>query len=112
MLSYFFSFAKSKKAEPDSAEHYQQSISTIKTQLKGLIGQNLFTYDVYYEVTNEQNPVYLRALQAFSDGSFVKYGIEQQKPEKSKNKASKLIKNTPGKPEKMIEPEPAQIKTD
>ncbi len=113
LLSAFYDFAKGKKAEPDSAEHYNQSIPTIKSQLKGLIGQNLFTYDIYYEVTNELNPVYIRALEAFTDGSFEKYGIKQdasQKPKKGNIK--KVSKNTSGKQDDVLNPEPAQIKTE
>lgn len=71
----FIEFAKGKKAEPDSAEVYTQSIPTIKNQLKGLIGQNLFDYSVYYKITNLYNPIFTRALLAFSDGSFKKYNI-------------------------------------
>ena len=61
----------------------------IQAQLKGLIGQNLFSYDVYHEIVNKLNPIYLRALNAFSDGSFVKYGILQDKPVKTKKTKTK-----------------------
>ncbi|QQR96859.1 MAG: hypothetical protein IPK18_08000 [Sphingobacteriales bacterium] len=54
-----------KKAEPDSAEVYTNSIPTIKNQLKGLIGQNLFNYNIYYQITNPQNPIYAKALADF-----------------------------------------------
>lgn len=40
-----------------------------------MIGQDIWSGD-FYQITNEQNPVYLRALSAFKDGSFEKYGIE------------------------------------
>lgn len=77
LLDEFINFAKEKKAEPDSAEVYTNSIPTIKNQLKGLIGQNLFNYNIYYQITNPQNPIYAKALAAFSDGSFKKFGILQ-----------------------------------
>ncbi|MFN8282951.1 MAG: S41 family peptidase [Chitinophagales bacterium] len=77
LLNQFFAFGKTKKAEPDSAENYTRSIPTITNQLKGLIAQDLFNSSAYYQVTNIQNPIYVRALNAFTDGSFQKFGIQQ-----------------------------------
>lgn len=74
-LHQFYAFAKTKNVEPDSAENFTKSIPTIENQLKGLIAQNLWNTSAYYQITNEQNPIYLRALSAFTDGSFQKYGI-------------------------------------
>lgn len=93
LLQKFYAFAKDKKAEPDSAEVWSQSIPTIKSQLKGLIGQDLFNSSVYWQVTNLQNPIYLRALNAFTDGSFQKYKIAEEKTEKKKptKKTGKLM---------------------
>ena len=71
----FFDFAKSKKTTPDSAENISKSIPVINNQLKGLLAQSLFNTSAYYQITNEQNPIYLRALKTFTDGSFQKYGI-------------------------------------
>ncbi|HNF48278.1 MAG TPA: S41 family peptidase [Chitinophagales bacterium] len=82
LLQKFYAFAKDKKAEPDSAEVWSQSIPTIKSQLKGLIGQDLFNSSVYWQVTNLQNPIYVRALNAFTDGSFQKYKITEEKADK------------------------------
>lgn len=75
LLSKFYAFAKNKKAEPDSAEVWSQSIPTIKNQIKGLLGQDLFNSSVYWQIANLQNPIYVRALNAFSDGSFQKFNI-------------------------------------
>jgi carboxyl-terminal processing protease len=75
-LTKFYDFAKAKKVEPDSAENFTRSIPTIKNQLKGLIAQDLWNGGIYYQITNEQNPIYIRALNAFSDGSFDKFGVE------------------------------------
>lgn len=75
-MNKFYDFAKAKKVEPDSAENYSKSIPTMQNQLKGLLAQSLFNSSAYYQITNEQNPIYVRALNAFSDGSFQKYGIE------------------------------------
>ena len=92
LLQKFYAFAKDKKAEPDSAEVWSQSIPTIKSQLKGLIGQDLFNSSVYWQVTNLQNPIYVRALNAFTDGSFQKYKITVEKADKrnSSKKTGKL----------------------
>ncbi|HNL85204.1 MAG TPA: hypothetical protein PKO18_08195, partial [Chitinophagales bacterium] len=92
LLQKFYAFAKDKKAEPDSAEVWSQSIPTIKSQLKGLIGQDLFNSSVYWQVTNLQNPIYVRALNAFTDGSFQKYKITEEKADKrnSSKKTGKL----------------------
>lgn len=91
LLNKFYAFAKSKKVEPDSTENYTKSIPTIKNQLKGLIAQDLFNGSAYYQITNEQNPIYIRALNAFTDGSFQKYGIVTN-PDKSLNAKSSKIK--------------------
>lgn len=42
-----------------------------------MIAQDLFNSSAYYQVTNIQNPIYVRALNAFTDGSFQKFGIQQ-----------------------------------
>lgn len=76
LTNNFYAFAKTKKVEPDSAENYMRSIPTIELQLKGLIAQDLFNGSAYYQITNEQNPIYVRALQTFTDGSFQKFGIK------------------------------------
>ncbi len=106
LLDKFYAFAKTKKVEPDSAENFIRSISTIKNQLKGYIGQDIWSGGIFYQVTNEQNPVYLRALSAFKDSSFQKFGIETvdaKKKEESviekmrKNKASRKTKKNDSK---------------
>ncbi len=74
-METFYAYAKTKKVEPDSAENYSKSIPTIQNQLKGLLAQNLWNSSAYYQVTNEQNLIYLRALATFTDGSFQKFGI-------------------------------------
>lgn len=75
-MNQFYAFAKAKKVEPDSAENYERSIPTIHNQLKALLAQSLWNSSAYFQISNEQNPIYIRALNAFSDGSFQKYGIE------------------------------------
>lgn len=91
---------KNKKVEPDSAENYIRSIPTIKNQLKGLIAQDLFNGSAYYQITNEQNPIYIRALNAFSDGSFQKFGIVANDDKSLKNKVSNNKKEKKSKKKK------------
>lgn len=96
-LQSFYDFAKAKKAEPDSAENFQRSVPTITNQLKALLAQNLWNSSAYYQIANEQNPIFIKALQAFTDDSFKKYGIEKVedknkvvvKPKIKKNKKKK-----------------------
>ena len=92
LINKFYAFAKAKKVEPDSAENYMRSIPTIEMQLKGLIAQDLFNGSAYYQITNEQNPIYVRALSAFTDGSFQKLGIVTADAKKSENKKTILNK--------------------
>ena len=93
-LEQLYAYAKTKSAVPDSAENYSQSIPTIQNQLKGLIAQNLFNTNAYYQITNEQNPIYIRALRAFSDGSFNKYNIEEEKKQPVVKKKKKIIQRS------------------
>jgi carboxyl-terminal processing protease len=90
-LSTFYAFAKTKKVEPDSAENFSRSIPTIQNQLKGLLAQSLWNTSAYYQITNEQNPIYLRALKTFTDGSFQKYGIETFSDKKDDKKKAQPV---------------------
>jgi len=99
-LNKFYAFAKNKKVEPDSAENYIRSIPTIKNQLKGLIAQDLFNGSAYYQITNEQNPIYIRALNTFTDGSFQKFGIVANDDKSLKNKAPNNKKEKKSKKKK------------
>jgi carboxyl-terminal processing protease len=92
LLNAFYAFGKTKKAEPDSAENFTRSIPTIKNQLKGLIGQDLWNSSAYYQITNIQNPIFVRALQTFSDGSFQKYSIVSVNEEQQVQKKKKPLK--------------------
>jgi len=91
-LAQVFEYAKTKKVVSDSAENYSKSIPTIKNQLKGLLAQNLFNTSAYYQVTNEQNLIFLRALKAFTDGSFKKFKIDTFDDKKGKVAPKSTIK--------------------
>ena len=56
-------------------EEFNQSKFAIETRLKALIGRNLFDYSVFYQVVNDLNPAYLRAVKILQDGSFEKMNL-------------------------------------
>ena len=97
LLNKFYAFAKDKKVEPDSSENFTRSIPTIKNQLKGLIAQDLFNGSAYYQITNEQNAIYVRALKAFTDGSFQKFGIATNSEKSVEKKSDKKKKEKKAK---------------
>jgi len=91
-LNTFYQFATDKKITLDSLENYTRSIPTIANQLKALIAQDLFNSSAYYQVANTQNPIFIKALQAFSDGSFQKFKIGNLTPVVEKNISKTLGK--------------------
>ncbi|MDB5227604.1 MAG: carboxy-terminal processing protease precursor [Bacteroidota bacterium] len=101
-LGRFFAFAKNKKIEPDSAENYIKSIPTIQNQLKGLIAQDLWNASAYYQVTNEQNPIYVRAMKSFYDGSFQKFNIQTASLDDGKTDKKKASATDKTKEKKQI----------
>ena len=90
-LSKFYAFGKTKKVEPDTLENFSRSVSTMQNQLKGLIAQDLWSVSTYYQITNEQNPIFVRALKAFTDGSFEKFNIERN----GKESNTEIKRSTP-----------------
>ncbi len=92
-LQTFYDYAKGKKVEPDSAENFSKSIPVIQMQLKGFIAQNLWNTSAYFQVTNPIDPIYKKALAAFSDGSFKQLDATPATPLNPKKKpATKKIK--------------------
>lgn len=53
-------------------EDWKISKDAIAIRTKALIGRNLFDYTVFYQVINELNPAYKRALEVLEDGTFEK----------------------------------------
>lgn len=92
-LQTFYDYAKGKKVEPDSAENFSKSIPVIQMQLKGFIAQNLWNTSAYFQVTNPIDPIYKKALAAFSDGSFQQLDATPATPlNPKKTPATKKIK--------------------
>jgi len=53
-------------------EEYLRSEAAMKTRIKAMIGRNLFDYKVFYQIINDLNPAFKRAIELFEDGTFEK----------------------------------------
>jgi carboxyl-terminal processing protease len=51
-------------------EEYKRSEQAIKVRIKAMMGRNLYDYKVFYEIINELNPAFQRAIKVFDDGTF------------------------------------------
>ena len=72
-----------EKKEIQSKEDYSASIYNMKLQLKALIGQNLFDSKIYYQIINELDPIYRKALEVIQEKNYCKL-LEPAKKKKSK----------------------------
>ncbi len=73
----FLAFGKTKKADPGT-ENYSKSLPTISYNLKALIGQYLFDSKIYYQIINELNPIYKKAVESLKGDDFKEYGIKSK----------------------------------
>ena len=68
-----------KYGEKEGVKKDDKALSTsgnyIKTELKALVARQLFQNDGFYEVVNEDNNTYQKALQTLKDNEFEKMGI-------------------------------------
>lgn len=71
MLESFVRYGESQGVKKDD-KGLQTSGGYIRNQLKALIARHLFRNEGYYQVVNEYNKAYQRALQTFEDGTFEK----------------------------------------
>jgi carboxyl-terminal processing protease len=53
-------------------EDFERSKRAIEIRLKALIGRNLYDYNVFYEVINDLNPAFRKAVEVLKDGTFEK----------------------------------------
>ncbi|HNQ13532.1 MAG TPA: S41 family peptidase [Bacteroidia bacterium] len=74
LMAKFKANAEKEKVEFNDTE-FARSETFIRTQLKALIGRNLFGNDVYFEVMNELSPPFHKALEVMSDGTFERMKI-------------------------------------
>jgi carboxyl-terminal processing protease len=73
-------YAESKEVEFDEAG-YENSEEVIEIRLKALIARNLYDYSTFYQVINELNATYNRAIKALQDGTFEKLDLAYSKLE-------------------------------
>ncbi|MFZ6052538.1 S41 family peptidase [Halocola ammonii] len=73
-------YAESKEVEFDEAG-FENSEEVIEIRLKALIARNLYDYSTFYQVINELNATYNRAIEALQDGTFEKLDLAYSKLE-------------------------------
>ncbi len=76
-LTEFIKFAKKKKIETDSVD-VQNLDPILKVQIQALIARNLWDTGAYFEVINELNDAYVRALEVIKDNTFDELKIAYQ----------------------------------
>lgn len=74
LMQEFKNKANAEGVEMNESE-FLRSQPFIKTQLKALIGRNMFGNDVYFEVMNELSPAFHKALEIMNDGTFERMKI-------------------------------------
>ena len=71
MMSDLVAAADKEKVKYDEAQ-FQTSREWIRIRTKALIARNLFDNGAFYQVINELNPSYLKAIEVLHDGTFDK----------------------------------------
>ena len=66
LMSELLDMAKAEKIEYNE-EEYNRSKALIKLQIKALIARDLYDMGQYFQIINDDNPSYLRALQLIND---------------------------------------------
>ncbi|HAC22107.1 MAG TPA: peptidase S41, partial [Porphyromonadaceae bacterium] len=66
MLDDLLALAAAEKIEFNQ-EQYDKALPLIKLQIKALIARDLYDMGAYYEIINEVNDAYLKALQLIKD---------------------------------------------
>ena len=56
-------------------EEYERSENVIKTRVKAMVAQNLWSYEKFYEIINTLNNSYNKALEILEDGSYEKVNL-------------------------------------
>ena len=67
MMQSFESFAAAHGVK-DNVKEFNQSKTFISNQIKALIARQLFKTDAYYEILNNQNETFKKALEVLQDG--------------------------------------------
>ena len=69
LLADLNAYAEKQKIEGDT-EEFEHSKQMIFTQLKGLLAQNLWGTSEYYQVINQENNSFKKAIEAINDDTF------------------------------------------
>jgi len=64
-----------KEGLPMNQKEYDRSERAIKVRIKATVGQNLWDYKKFYEIINELNNSYNKAIQILEDGSYEKVNL-------------------------------------
>jgi|SRR5688572_990491 len=67
-----------KKGVPKDSAGYQTSYSLMKVQLKSLIARDLWNTDAYWQVINDINPFYTKAVESMKNDTFDKMKIAEK----------------------------------
>ena len=73
-MDEFYALAAKKEVAKDE-KGIVTSNTLINVQLRALIARDLWNTSAYFEVINDVNNIYQKALQSFSDNSFAKMKI-------------------------------------
>jgi len=71
MVQEFIAYAE-KEEIPFVEEDWKTSENALKIRTKALVGRNLFDYAVFYQVINDLNPSFKKAVEVLKDGTFEK----------------------------------------
>ena len=56
-------------------EQFTQSKPLIKKQLKAMIARDLWNTSEYYQIMNDENPIFLKGVEALRDKELYKKGM-------------------------------------
>lgn len=76
-LTKFFAFAEKKDVKKDE-QGWKTSEVLIKTQLKALVARDLFNVEAYFQVINEINNVFNKAVESIQNNTFDKMKIAEK----------------------------------
>lgn len=74
LMEEFKTYAKNEGVEFDE-KGYETSKLHLHTRIKAGIAQNLWDYPMFFQIMNEMNPTYLKAIEAVQGEDFSKYKL-------------------------------------
>lgn len=77
LLKEFINYAEGKKVEKDETG-LQTSKPLIVNFLKALIARGIWKTDAYFQVVNQLNPIYQKAIEVLNDDTFDKMKVESK----------------------------------